>query len=270
MRQFLFLLSFIFLPYSLQAELKILVSIAPQKYLVERIAEDKVSVSVIVPQGANPHSYEPTPKQMVAAKEGHLWFRIGESFELRLAPTLKKCKIYDQREGIDLIQFNCGCCHDLNAYDSHIWLSPRLLKIEAQQITQALCSELPEHASLFEANLARLCNDLEALDTEFKSYSFPAAVLVSHPAFGYFCRDYGLEQISIEMEGKEPTPYYLTQLLNRANTEKFKTVFLQKQYNVKGGKRVADEIGASILFVDPYAENVIENLKFIAKAFVNG
>jgi zinc transport system substrate-binding protein len=248
----------------------VLVSIAPQKFLVETIGGEHVDVKVIVPPGANSHTYEPTPRQVVLAQKGEIWFRLGESFEARMIPSLSHTAIVDQREGLELLNTGCGCCHTHDAYDPHIWLSPRLLKKMAAQIAQKLSHKDPEHLSVYAANLARLEKELDQLDHECSvllAHSAQKHILVSHPAFGYLCHDYALQQLSIEMEGREPTPRYLTELIQKAKEFQIKRVFLQLQHNPKGGKRIAKELGAETVFVDPYSENVIENLRVLAKLF---
>jgi zinc transport system substrate-binding protein len=177
--------------------------------------------------------------------------------------------IIDQRHGLDLILAGCGCC-TRDAHDPHIWLSPKLLKKQAIQIADALIELNPQHTEIFKENLSFLLAELEYLDQEcdaLMSTSAQKAILVSHPAFGYFCKDYGLEQLSIEMEGKDPTPRYVTELIAKARNRKIKKVFLQKQHNPKGGKRIAQELKAKLYDVDPYCENVIENLRNLAKWF---
>lgn len=264
-------LLFLFSSFALQAKTLVFVSIAPQKFLVERIGGETVEVEVIVPNGSSPHSYEPTLRQIISAKNGKAWFRIGESFELRLANALKnRLIIVDQREGVDLIPLCCSCHGDKDAHDPHIWLSPSLLKIQATQIAKTLTQINPDSASLYERNLELLFTDLDAVSQEIAlklSNKNNDNILVSHPAFGYFCRDYGLNQLSIEMEGKEPTPKYLTDLLVKARALKIRYVFLQKQYSTKGGERLAKNLKAKIIYLDPYAENVIETLKTLAEAF---
>lgn len=268
MLQRFFLIFLITGSFSALAQTRVLVSIAPQKYLVEEIGGEFVSVSVIVPAGASSHTYEPTPKQIVSMRDGEIWFRLGESFEQRLARVLPQAEIIDQREGIELLGSGCGCCHH-GEPDPHIWLSPRLLKIQSRQIVEALSRKDPEHASLYRENLKRLEERLSALDAEMASLlsKAPKTILVSHPAYGYLCRDYGLTQLPIEMEGREPTPRYLTDLILNARKLNLQMVFLQQQHSVKGGMRVAKELRAKTLFLDPYAENVIDNLREIAKAF---
>ena len=267
MRKFFIL--FLLLTGPLQAQMHVLVSIAPQKYLVERVGGDQVCVEVLVPPGANSHTYEPTTKQMIGAQRGKIWFRIGESFENRVLPALPYTHIVDQREGLDLIQAGCGCC-TRDAHDPHIWLSPRLLKTQATQIMQVLCEHDPAHAELFQKNCALLQKECSQLDRECSSLFMnqkQRLILVSHPAFGYFCRDYGLEQLSVEMEGREPAPRYVTNLIAKARSHGVKTVFLQQQHNPKGGKRIAEELGAQTIYLDPYVENVLKNLWDIARWF---
>jgi len=255
--------------FTAHGAIQVVVSIAPQKFLVQRIGQEHVAVQVIVPEGASSHTYAPKPKQMLSTQKSEVWFRIGEIFEQQMLPCLKGTEIVDQREGVELISSKGCCCHE--ADDPHIWLSPRLLMIQSQQIADTLSARDPEHIKLYQENLQALLAELKILDQELSEMfgkSNRQVIMVSHPAFGYFCRDYGLEQLSIEMEGREPSPKYLTELLNRARREKIETVFLQKQHYPKGGKRVAKELGAKAVFVDPYAEDVIENLRALAKAFL--
>ncbi len=231
-----------------------------------------VSVEVIVPPGVSSHSYEPTFNQLFTIKKGDIWFRIGESFEKQLLSVIKKDGIVvDQRDGIDLLPLTCSH-HSLDreAYDPHIWLSPPLLKIAAKQIAKTLSHYHPERASFYQKNLNALLTELDSLDKEISntlSSKKERVILVSHPAFGYFCHNYGIEQLSIEMEGQEATPIDITDLLRQARALNIGYVFLQKQHNTKGGKWIAHALGAKTIFLDPYAEDVIENLKTIAQMF---
>ncbi len=251
----------------LVAQPRVLVSVAPQKFLVEQIAQDRVKVDVIVPDGASPHTYEPTPRQAVALGKGDVWFRIGESFETRLIKILEsKMEIIDQREGLDLLKD--GCCGCKDSSDPHIWLSPALLKKEAEQITEVLSRRSPESAPFFRKNYAVLCKKIDLLDEEIAFLlrdKWGEAILVSHPAFGYFCRDYGLRQIAIEADGKEPSTKRVLELLKEAREASISSVYLQRQYSMRGGERIAKELQAKVIMVDPYEEDVISNLKLFAK-----
>lgn len=266
MRLFRFFFVFFFfcsLAHAHAEKPKVLVSIAPQKYLVDQIAQGKIDVIVLVPPGASPHSYEPSLRQMMDACKAKQWFRIGESFEVRAKAVLAAyMDVFDLREGIPLLTLHC-CSHDLDAHDSHIWLSPKLLKVQAHTIKNALVKLIPEEITFFENNLKQLEEKLDLLDLDIQKKLEPVAcrtILVSHPAFGYFCKDYGLKQLSIEMEGKDPTPKQITDLLQEARKEKISTVFVQPQYSKKGAHRIAEELNASLQEVDPYQEDVIANL----------
>jgi zinc transport system substrate-binding protein len=182
----------------------LLVSLAPYQTLVQTIAGNEFEVQTIVPNGADPHHYEPTAQQLIQASQGKIWFRIGESFEAKLLPLLKNARLVDLRDTLPLIEGQCK-----HHQDRHLWLSPKLLAIQAEHVTAALSATFPERQEKFEERLAILIRDLKTLDLEIESQLSSAKVrtfLVSHPAFAYFCRDYDCSQLSIEHEGKEPRP----------------------------------------------------------------
>ena len=255
----------------------VLVSVAPHKYFVEKIAKGTVNVLLMVPAGASAHTYEPTPRQMVAVSKATLWFRIGESFETRAIQALKShhpdLKIVDLREGLDLISTNdhpgsCKCCK--GAFDLHFWLSARQAQIQAQTIAAALSQAFPDQANFYQANLETFRQELKELDQKIQTLLNPLKnrnILVSHPAYAYFCRDYTLQQHAIEIEGKDPTPQQMTKLLNLARQLKITTIFIQMQYNNKAAKLVAETLNACLVTLDPYSENYIPTMLEIAHAF---
>jgi len=252
----------------LLASPKILVSIAPEKYLVDRITNNTLDVEILVPSGASPHSYEPSLRQMMDVFQCVLWFRIGENFENQVVEVLSPhMEIIDLREGVELLPLSC-CHHSKDAHDSHTWLSPKLLKIQAVAIAEGLKQQFPEHSPLFIENLSSLLNELDLLDQDITKQLDSRkidTILVSHPAFGYFCREYGLKQLSIEVEGKEPSPKQVTSLLKEARLHKIRQVYVQPQYSRKGADRVAHELKAQIVLLDPYEEDVVGNLRTLAK-----
>lgn len=255
----------------------ILVSVAPYKLFVERIAGGTVNVNLMVPAGASSHTYEPTPKQMIAAGKAVAWLTIGESFESRALPALishqPTLAVIDLRQGVDMIKADpltgCCCCH-ANSQDLHIWLSPKQVEIQACTIALALSRLFPEHAARYQSGLNALLEDLKALDRQIadKLQSLQnRSILVSHPAYAYFCRDYNLTQMSIEFEGKDPTPQQLTNILSRARAAKIKKVFIQPQYNNKGARLFAKELKAEIVTLDPYSEHYFDSMLQIAQQF---
>ncbi len=258
----------------------VLVSVAPDKFFVEKIAGDTVSVNLMVPAGASSHTFEPTPKQMMNASKGEIWFQIGEGFEPRASLALKRfqpnLQLVDLRQGVNLIICNegeegyCKCCHHDSAADPHFWLSARQAKIQAVTIANSLSARFPEHKALYEDRLKKFHVELDELDSQIIKILEPLTnrvIMVSHPAYAYFCRDYNIKQLSIEFEGKDPTPSQLTKILKQARENKIKTIFIQMQYNNKGARLIADEIGANVVTLDPYAENFFASMREIAEKF---
>lgn len=263
----------------------VLVSVAPDKFFVEKVAGDTVIVNLMVPAGSSSHTFEPTPKQMLSASHADLWFQIGEGFEPRASQALKRfkpdLKLIDLRQGLNLIVCHegdegyCKCCHGVHdsAVDPHFWLSAREAKIQAVTIADALSERYPEHAELYKKRLAAFHQELDALDREISAILKPLkkrVIMVSHPAYAYFCRDYQLKQLSIEFEGKDPTPSQLTKILKQAKEYKIRTIYIQMQYNNKGARLIAKEIGdARVVTLDPYAENYFASMREIAENFAS-
>lgn len=250
----------------------VLVSVGPHQFFVEKIAGPTVVVDLLVPAGASAHTYEPKPKQMLSASHANIWFRIGEGFENRAVNVFQSYNptmaIIDLRQGIDLIHSHC--CHKHHGEDLHFWLSARLAKTQASTIAKALITAYPEHQELYTKNLALFHNELDKLDQDITNILKPLKnryILVSHPAYAYFCRDYDLKQLSIEFEGKDPTPQALTKTLTTARDLGIKAVFIQMQYNNKGAKLIAQEIGARVVILNPYSENYLDSMLEIAHAF---
>lgn len=283
-RFFLFLLLGITFPLlgenNLPQSHQVLVTLSPYKFFVEKIAGDTLNVNVMVPAGSSAHTYEPTPKQMLNASQADLWFVIGEPFEIRALGVLKthnpRLITIDMRQGIDLIYAHEGdengssVCHCHTGVDLHFWLSPRLAKQQAKTIAEALIRYYPAHESRYRRNLELFLKELDSLNKEIVEILAPLqnrVILVSHPAYAYFCRDYNLKQFSIEFEGKDPTPQQLTKLLQRAHQYRIRTIFTQRQYSNKGAKLIASELGAKIVELDPYAEDYINSLREIATQF---
>lgn len=277
---FFFCLSFFVRIDSVEISLPhVLVSVAPHKFFVEKIGGDTLEVNLIVPAGASAHTYEPTTKQMLSASRASLWFRIGEPFENRVIQTLAShnphLRVIDLRQNLDLIIPTCGqgcSCHK-NSADLHFWLSARLAQIQATTIAEALIEAYPQNSTLYQTNLLKFQNELKQLDVKIIHILKTAEnrnILVSHPAYAYFCRDYGLHQYSIEFEGKDPTAQQLNSVLALARKNNIKTIFIQKQYSNKGARLIAQEIEARLITLDPYSEQYLDTMQSIAQAFAEG
>jgi zinc transport system substrate-binding protein len=216
---------------------------------------------------------------MVTASQADIWFRIGESFEERAIQALKshhpQLEIVDLRQGLNLIHADHrhdhkGCCP--GSVDLHFWLSTHQAQTQAQTIAKALIKAYPEKTSFYQSNLKAFQQELQALDHEIQMILAPLKnrhILVSHPAYAYFCRDYDLKQYAIEVEGKDPAPQQMTKMLNLARQLDIRTIFIQMQYNNKAAKLVAEALGARLVILDPYSEHYFTSLLDIAHAFAN-
>ena len=274
-------------------KIKVFVSILPQAYFVGRVGGERVDVSVMVGPGQSPATYEPVPKQMTRLSEARLYFCIGVPFEKiwagRISKANPRMKAVDTRHGIELMPMKAHHyrCEDKRAHhrhgehegdhdhskglkDPHIWLSLRLVKIQAQNICDALIAADPAHRAYYQNNLRAFHSDLDKVDAEIteileglKTRKFMAF----HPAWGYFARDYGLEQIPIEVEGKEPSARALADLIRYAKQEGIKVVFVQAQFSTKNAETVTRAIGGRILRIDPLAGDYLKNMKKIAETF---
>ncbi len=252
---------------------KILVSMSPYRFFVEKIAGNHIEVICLVPPGTNPHLYETPPRLVDESLKSAIWFRLGEPAEKKFvdlftnrAPSMK---IVDLSQGLDLLE-ECHCHeHAHESADLHIWLSPQLAMQQSVVICEELCALYPQHAPEFRKHLDDLRIELTHLDTELHDYfqKHPTeAILISHPSLGYFCREYHIEQLSLEVEGKEPLPRDLCRLLEEAKAKNIHRVLIQPQHPTKGAERVAEQLDLSVESIDPYSEDYLNNLRQIAHA----
>ncbi|OGP61459.1 MAG: hypothetical protein A2V67_12255 [Deltaproteobacteria bacterium RBG_13_61_14] len=256
------------------SKLKVVVSILPQKYFVERIGGPDVDMEVLVGPGQSPHSYEPTPKQVARLAEAQVYFRIGVPFEdallAKISDAFKELKVVDTRSGIQLLPMTAPD-QDANlprgAPDPHIWLDPKLVKIQAGTIAVTLSQLDPAHAAEYEKNLQAFAADLDRVNAEIAATLAPLkgqSFMVYHPAFGYFGAAYGLKQVAVESEGKEPSAKELADLIDLAKQEQVKVIFIEPQFSRKSAEAVAAAVGATVVAMDPLAPDYLHNLEAMA------
>lgn len=238
-------------------------SILPQEYFVEQIGKDRVEVQALVTPGSSPATYEPTPRQMAALSRAELFFRIGAPFENALVPKIESTKglrIIDTREGITL-----------RGNDPHIWLSPRLVKVQARTIANALIDIDPAGRDNYKKHLAVFLGELDALDARLANALAPVrgrSFMVFHPSWGYFANDYGLNQQAIELEGKEPSGRQLVRMVNMAKAQDVHAIFVQPQFDMDSAQRIADAIDGVVVPIDPLARDYIANLEQVASTLL--
>jgi zinc transport system substrate-binding protein len=256
----------------------ITVSILPEKYFVERVGGNLVSVNVMVGPGADPHTYEPKPEQMAAISRSALYFRIGVEFEgawmKRFSSTNPNMKIVDLSEGIQKLpiagQQGGQAPASGETLDPHVWTSPVLVKPMVERIYKELTALDPANESTFKSNRDAFLKDIEALDKDIhasldglQNRNF----MVFHPAWAYFAKDYNLQEISIEIGGTEPSANELAMLIDMAKADNIKVVFAQPEFSTQIAKYIAKEIGGQVVLISPLTENWLDNLRQVAQIF---
>lgn len=258
-------------------KVKVVVTLLPQAEFAERIGGDRVQVTVMVPPGASPHTYEPTPSQLAEVSSAQIYAKVGSGVEFELTwmdkivDANKDMLIIDCSQDIELMYVGNGEePHEGKGYDPHIWLSPKNAVKMVENIYKGLIQIDPSDKEYYEKNKNTYIQELENLDeaiAQALSGKENGKIMVYHPSWTYFCRDYGLEQIPIEREGKEPTPQGLAHLIDQAKTYGITVIFASPQFNVESAEVIAREINGKVVLIDPLAKDYIENMRKIAEAF---
>jgi len=271
-RRFFCLLLFCLSPGIGQAEplLRVFVSVLPQKTLVERVGGRHVQVTALVRPGYSPATYNPTPRQIAALGEADVYVLAGVPFEDAWTPRIMAVNpdivVLDSRVSADS---GHGALHAHGrAGDPHAWTSPILALAMAARIRDGLARLLPEQRQSLEAGYTALATDLAALDDEIRSLLDPIRdrrFLVYHPAWGHFADAYGLTQLSIEQDGKDPGARTLAGLIEEVREAQIKVVFVQPQFHSNTALRVAERIGGRLEEVDPLAPQIGSSLRRLAR-----
>jgi len=266
------------------------VSILPQKYFVERVVGEMFNIEVLVKPGESPATYEPTTKQMIGLSKAKALFTIGVAFEDNLIPKLKEqySKLGIVATDKNIIKHNPASFveifaeedhtshqhneemdehHHHEGLDPHIWLSPDLVKIQVTNIADYFIRAYPEEKSYFEKNRDVFIAELDEVSQEIKQIFInkeSREFLCFHPAWGYFADQFNLKQIPIEIEGKEPNPREQEQIIEFAQAQGIKFIFVQAQFDQRVASSIAEQISGSVILIDPLAENYLVNLKNIA------
>lgn len=263
------------------------VSVLPEQTFVKAIGGDKVNVALMVKPGSSPHNYEPKPSQMVDISKADLYFAIDVEFEQVWLPKFKnlnpKMQVVDLADNITKIQMkeaNKEETHDTHhsehvheGDDPHVWTSPANVKIIAKNIYAALAKKDPKHAEYYKANLDTFLLAVEETDAKIKEIlsgiGNERKFMVFHPSWGYFAKAYNLEQIAVEVEGKEPRPKELMYLLKEAKKEHVKAMFTQPEFSDAVANIIAKELQIPVIKISPLSPNWSENLISIANAIAS-
>jgi len=249
---------------SADENLSISVTIPPLAEMVEAIGGDHVRVTVILPPGADPHSYELTPSQLVAISDADVVVAAGSRlpFEDRLLESLTGIRpnltVVNASEGIALLD-----------NDPHYWLTPRNAKVMVDHIAFTLCAKDSSRCGTYTANRDAYRNRLDEADVRIRDTLAQARIntfLVVHSAWRYFAGEYGLTEIAIEEEGKEPSAARLAELVRIAREKGIRVVFVEPQFSTRTAETMAAQINGTVVRIDDLARNYEENLEQVATA----
>ncbi len=268
-------------------KLNIVTSIGPLAWFIENIGGNRVDVTTLIPPGGNPHTYEPTPRQMNILSKANLYVKAGSGIEFelmwmkKLESFNKKMPVCDASYGIRLMDMKTNHHEDNDkpregnkfghsqhsGKDPHIWLSPVNAVIIARNILKSLSGIDPAGTDYFAENTTKLVRELnnlkQRIGTELKDIKNRRFYVV-HPAWGYFAKDFDLEQVPIEYLGKEPTPARLEGLIKNARKQNIRAIFSSPQFSKKSAEVIAREINGKVLFIDPMAHDYLKNLEHTA------
>ncbi|MBD3308065.1 cation ABC transporter substrate-binding protein [candidate division KSB3 bacterium] len=263
--------------------LQVVVSIPPQTYFVHQIGGDLVDVMSMLPEGAFPHTFEPTAKQMKLLSTADMYVRIRVEFENAWWEKIRAANpdmhVIDSTTGITFIEgetehhdtAETHHHHGHHGRDPHTWLSPSLVKIQAEAICDGLIHLDPQHQGTYLAQKQTFLNALDTLDQDLREMfvDLPTRTfMVFHPSWAYFAKAYNLTQISIEIEGKEPSVAEMAELMKIAQQEQISTIFVQPQTSRRSAEIIARQIGASLEGLNPLAADWMENMRRVAKKLV--
>lgn len=276
-----------------EAEHQLIVSVLPQKQIVQKIAGEKFAVNELIPPGFSPATYDPTVEEMKIVSNADIYFRIGhipfeETNLEELSDANPEMLVVDTSVNNTLREIESHTHtheeehdeeHDEHmedehdeehesGVDPHVWLSPTMVEEQATVIYETLVEQYPEYTDTFEMNFVQLTKDLDMLDKELASAFAPIkgkTMLVYHPAFGYLARDYGFIQEHIEIEGKEPSVDDIQSIIDEAIAEDVSVIFVQKQFNQDSAKAIADSIDGVVVEIDPLAPDYFNNMKVMAQ-----
>jgi zinc transport system substrate-binding protein len=255
-------------------ENQISVSILPQKYFVEKIAGKDFQVNILIPPGGSPATYEPTPMQMEQVAKSVAYFKIGHipfenTWMNNMIEAAGDIKVYNLSKGIELVrgeEVHHGDHVHEGGIDPHTWSSPKAVIQVANNLYNGLIELAPEKKETYKKNLDAFLAELQLLDKKSAEVFAEAehkSFMIFHPALTYLARDYGLNQIPIELHGKEPSPAHMQHLIGEAKKHDIKIVFIQKQFNKENAEAIAKEIEAKVIQIDPLNEDWMAEMKSI-------
>jgi len=274
MKKIAFLSSLFITTYS-YATINAIVSIVPQKTFLQEIAKDKVNITTMVKPGVSMHTYEPKPSDMKSIAKADIYFGLGVEFEKHWLNKFKsintKMLIKDTSYGIKRLTMKK---HSKNPHkqslDPHIWTSPTNVKIIAKNMLDALVLKDKANEAFYMKNYKEFISKINKTNQEIKtiiSKKDHNKFMVFHPSWQYFAKEYNLKQIPIEIEGKNPKPKMLKNLIVQAKKENIKAIFASPYHSDKMARLITNELNIRLIKITPMNENWSKTLIKMANSY---
>ncbi len=280
------------------------VTFYPVQEITEAIALDSAEVLVLVPVGVDPHSYEPTPTQVVSLSKADVFIVMGggfENIEEKILDANSDIKMIDATHTLELVGENEDYNKELDEdehrydeseedeqghddkesneydseeYDPHVWLSIHNMEKMTREIEEHLSEMYPQNAQIYSENSEVYLEKLRELEEEFDlglSNCSNDKIIVNHKAFGYLANEYGFEQVSISgfSPQSEPSPKTIQRVINVARENNLKYIFSEGQLDPKTAQTIANDIGAEVLELNPLKMNENEDYFSIMRGNLN-
>ena len=271
------------MPALLQAgePVRVIVGIDPQLYFVKQLGGELVTVTSLLLSGSFHGVYEPNAAQMKKLSEAQMFVRNREKYEeawwSKIQAANQEMLVVDAPAGLEFLKEHNH--HDEQdaeedetkeaGDDPHVWLSPRLAKIQIEHIYEGLITVDPENEAAYASNKHGLLKAVDELDRKIRAQLAELdtrTFMVFHPAWSYFAAEYDLKQIAIEAEGKEPSAAELAEFIKIAQEEQVKVIFVQPQTSSRTANIIAKQIGAKVELLDPMSADWLKNLRRTAEA----
>lgn len=258
------------------------VTIEPLRYAVEQIAGKQFQVETLVPNGSSPETYEPSPQQLVLLSQSAAYFNTGylgfeQTWNERLQNSAPHVLFVNTSEGIKLLKNDAHASHshghcNAQGIDPHVWASPKNMKIIAANIYNTLClldsANQKQYKNRYDRFIAQI-NEVDDSVTHCLSKSKQRDFLIYHPTLSYFALDYGLIQHAVEEQGKEPSPSKIKRLIEQCRRKQIKTIFVQKEFDIRHAQLIAKETGTTVSTINPLDYNWPQEMLNIAQTLKN-
>ncbi|MBR5102200.1 MAG: zinc ABC transporter substrate-binding protein [Muribaculaceae bacterium] len=235
----------------------IVVSIQPQKQLLELLVGNHYDVVCLLSENTNPETFEPNMNSMIALEQSDAYFTVGNiGYEYAMVQKARAnnsdLKLYNTSEGIDVMLGG----HGAKVADPHVWTSARNAKIIAGNMLFALCKLDPDNQDFYKRRYRKLSAHIDSVDNAILAQLAPLQGITFvdwHPSLSYFARDYGLNQLSLD-NGKEPSARQLRTMLDVARKVGAKVFFSQSQFDSRQSKSLIEQSGLVTYEINPMNE----------------